>query len=239
MNRIGDSADFAAAFGVSRETLGRLETYVQLLQTWQKTINLIAPSTLPDVWHRHVADSAQVWTAWRQVPMPASGDGDAQDQSPHQAGLHWLDLGSGAGFPGLVVGILSLDVGLRGSGPPFSRLTLIESDQRKAAFLREVVRSTGLRDGMTVDIVAGRVESPANHLKVGQVDVVSARALAPLPKLLDWSLPYFGPATTGLFLKGREAAAEMAAVSTGLGVVCRAVASATEPGASIIVVRRR
>lgn len=124
--------DFARAFGVSRETLGRLETYEALLKQWQRTINLVAPSTLSDIWHRHFANSAQLL-----------------DLAPPRA-EHWLDLGSGAGFPGLVLAILLAE---RGHG----RVTLIESDTRKVAFLGEVAR----RVGVAVDIRGTRIEKSA------------------------------------------------------------------------------
>ena len=89
MKHIRGSSDFAAAFGVSRETIGKLEAYAGLLAKWQKAVNLVAPSTLPDIWHRHFADSAQLL-----------GHG------PTEPVGNWVDLGSGAGFPGLVLAIL-------------------------------------------------------------------------------------------------------------------------------------
>jgi 16S rRNA (guanine527-N7)-methyltransferase len=216
---IPSPAAFQAAFDVSRETVEALEIYADFLRRWQRTINLVAPKTLPDLWHRHFADSAQVLDVWRATRPVGVGP------------VHWLDLGSGAGFPGLVVGLVA-------KPGEIGRLTLIESDERKAAFLREVARATGLKDRLAVDIVVARIESPANHLKVQGVDVVSARALAPLPKLLDWSLPYFGPTTRGLFLKGRDAAAEIAAVPALAGVMFSMVPSRTEPEAAIVVVQR-
>jgi 16S rRNA (guanine527-N7)-methyltransferase len=177
---IATPEDFARAFGVSRETNEQLKTYEALLKRWQKTINLVASSTLPDVWHRHFADSAQ---------LLALAPPDAK---------RWLDLGSGAGFPGLVLAILLAE---RGG----AHMTLIESDTRKAAFLAEVVRRTGV----PVDIQGTRIEKSATQAKVGPVDVVTARALAPLPRLLDLSAPFFAGPTLGLFLKGREAEAEV------------------------------
>jgi 16S rRNA (guanine527-N7)-methyltransferase len=177
--RIDGPESFRAAFGVSRETLGRLETYADMLRRWQKTINLVAPKTLDDVWHRHFADSAQLW-----------------GYRPPAARI-WLDVGSGAGFPGLVLAILGA-----GSG---SRHILIESDNRKAAFLREVARETGT----PVDIMCMRLESPETRAKVPAVDCVTARALAPLPRLAELVAPYFAPGTLGFFLKGREIAAEI------------------------------
>jgi 16S rRNA (guanine527-N7)-methyltransferase len=243
-NRIADSAEFARVFGVSRETLARLETYARLLKTWQKTINLVAPSTLDDIWHRHFADSAQVLGVWDALSEPATRSplplgaahpgplptnmGRGSDAAP----LHWVDLGSGAGLPGLVVGILLAERGA-------NRLTLVDSDQRKAAFLREVVRETGLKSQITVEIVAERIESPANRSKPQPASVVSARALAPLPKLLTWAEPYFGPATVGVFLKGREAAAEVEAAADLPDWALSLQPSLTHAEARIVVARRR
>lgn len=221
-------AEFAASFGVSRETIARLETYAALLNQWQKTINLVAPKSLADVWHRHFADSAQIY---RLAPTGART---------------WLDLGSGAGFPGLVVAILAAEHGagdtsspdLR-SGPPGRMgrrdlaVTLLESDSRKAAFLREVARQTGV----TVDIVCARIESPATHDKVGRSDVVSARALAPLGRLLEWACPYFTNDSIGLFLKGREVEAEIAAAEESFAFRFRLEPSLTDPEGRVVVVR--
>jgi len=169
--------DFASRFGVSRETIDKLSTYESLLKQWQRTINLVGASTLGEIWNRHFADSAQ---------LLALASPDAK---------HWLDLGSGAGFPGLVVAIL---LAQRGG----ANMTLVESDQRKAAFLREVARQTGV----PVDILCERIEKAPTQSKV---DVITARALAPLPQLLELAAPYFSQDTVGLFPKGREAQAEV------------------------------
>lgn len=177
---------FARRFGVSRETVEKLVTYADMLKRWQKTINLVAPSTVGQVWHRHFADSAQAYFVSRAPPASALG-------------VHTnLDIGSGAGFPGLVIAILAAEQG-------GSRHTLVESDSRKAAFLREVARETGV----AVDILCKRIEIPETRAKVGEVNCVTARALAPLPRLLELAYPYFGPDTAGVFLKGREVRAEV------------------------------
>ena len=183
---------FRTAFAVSRETVARLETYAALLKRWQKTINLVAPSTLDDVWHRHFADSAQLFAFSIAAPATAS------PQPSPGAGTHILDLGSGAGFPGLVLAIMAAEKG-------GTRHTLIESDTRKAAFLREVARETGV----AVEIVADRIEVARTPASVGEVNCITARALAPLPRLLPLVAPYFGAETVGLFLKGRDIAAEL------------------------------
>jgi 16S rRNA (guanine527-N7)-methyltransferase len=209
INHIDGPAAFTKAFGVSRETIARLETYAALLKRWQKTINLVAPSTLDEIWHRHFADSAQLW------PLRPEG------------AKAWLDLGSGAGFPGIVLAILAAEaVG--------TRHTLVESDSRKAAFLREVARETGV----AVDILCTRIESPETHSKVSGVDCVTARALAPLPRLLALAEGCFSSSTTGLFLKGRGVQAECDAASAAWDFESEMVPSVTEAGSAIVVVRR-
>ena len=213
------AADFEDEFSVSRETVAKLSSYEESLRQWQRTINLVAPSTLPDTWERHFADSAQLFAL---APKGAR---------------RWLDLGSGAGFPGLVLAML-----LSGSpGSAEARVTLVESDQRKAAFLREVARKTGL----AVDIVCDRIEKPATQAKLvsretgqcGNWDVITARALAPLPRLLDLAAPYFSPDTVGLFLKGREAQAEIKAAEDRWAFEAELHPSQTDDDGRVVVVR--
>ena len=122
---------------------------------------------------------------------------------PCARGATWLDLGSGAGFPGLVVAILE-------SGKPNFRMHLVESNRKKCAFLAEVARATKA----PVDIHAMRIEELAESAETLRPDVVSARALAPLPRLLDLASPFFGEKTRGLFLKGRDAETEIAEART-------------------------
>lgn len=206
---IAGPEDFERYFSVSRETVERLEAYAGLLLKWQKTINLVSPSTLGDVWSRHFADSAQL------LPL-----------APPDA-TRWLDLGSGAGFPGMVLSILL-------SEREGVRMTLVESDSRKAAFLREVTRVTGA----PVDILCERIEKPATQAKVGEsINVVTARALAPLPKLLDLSAPYFSKDTVGLFLKGREAQAEVEAAHQIWDFEAALEPSVTDSSGRIVIVR--
>ncbi len=205
---IRNADDFARRFDVSRETIDKLSAYEALLRQWQKTINLVAPSTLDAVWSRHFADSAQ---------LLALAPADAKS---------WLDLGSGAGFPGLVLAVML-------AGRPGAKVTLVESDTRKAAFLAEV----GRRTGAPVDIRPERIEKAATQSKLGPVDVITARALAPLPRLLDLAAPAFSAHTTGLFLKGREAGTEVDAARerwTFDGVLQPSV---TDAGGRIVVIR--
>lgn len=163
---------FQSAFGVSRETLDRLSAYAALLAKWNPTINLVAKSTLDDVWGRHFADSAQLF------PLLPAGT------------RALVDLGSGAGFPGLVLAII---------GVP--EVHLVESDARKAAFLREAARVTGA----PATVHAVRIETaPAIA-----ADVVTARALADLGDLLPWALRFLKPGGVCVFPKGRSAGDEL------------------------------
>lgn len=183
---VTDAEGFAEAFGVSRETAEKFESYADLLKQWQKAVQLVAPSTLGLIWSRHFADSAQLMAF-----------------CPPNART-WLDLGSGGGFPGLVIALMASD---KAAPVPGLRVTLVESDSRKSAFLREVARQTR----SAVDILGTRIESPSTRDKVGTVEVVSARAVAPLTDLLGLAYPFWGPGTVGLFLKGREVEKEVEA----------------------------
>src|SRR5215475_7912719 len=227
MRRIMGPTDFAAAFRVSRETLARLATYEDLLRRWQKAVNLVAPSTLDGIWHRHFADSAQL------LPLAPSASA-------------WVDLGSGAGFPGLVVAILrAQDPGCRDPPsepvkvpPRLPRIALIESNARKCAFLREVVRATHITAALSVDILSTRIETATTQASLQPFDVVSARAVAPLDKLFALAAPLFASSTVGLFLKGRDAAAELKAAEKLWNFQSELVPSHTERDARIVVVRK-
>lgn len=177
-------AEFAAASGVSRETLERLKTYVELLEAWQKAINLVGPDGLADVWRRHVLDSAQLVNF---LPNPPPG-----------SALKIADLGSGAGFPGLILAIL-------GAGD----VHLIESDKRKCVFLAEAARKTGT----TAHIHAERIEKIGQKSPFGRVDVVTARGLAPISKLLNYAEPILRPGGVCLFLKGERVEEELTAAT--------------------------
>lgn len=164
--------DFQRETGVSRETLDRLCAYADLLVKWQARINLVGRSTVGDLWRRHMLDSAQLWPL---LPTPTRT---------------LVDLGSGAGFPGLVLAIM---------GVP--DVHLVESDVRKGAFLREVARVTGA----AVTVHSQRIEA----LEPFAADVVTARALAPVAQLLDYAAPFLGPHSQCLFLKGQNVASEL------------------------------
>jgi 16S rRNA (guanine527-N7)-methyltransferase len=178
--RIANAADFARAFCVSHETLERLELFERLLLQWQKAVNLVAPATLPGIWQRHFADSAQLLALAPQAKI-------------------WVDLGSGGGFPALVIAIML-------ANQKECCVHLIESNARKCAFLSEAARRTGA----AARVHDARIADLASSGAVPAADVVTARALAPLDALLGLALPFFGTASTGLFLKGREAGVEIA-----------------------------
>jgi 16S rRNA (guanine527-N7)-methyltransferase len=165
-------AAFREQIGVSRETLERLETYEQMLRRWQPVINLVSRQSLTDVWRRHFLDSAQLF-----------------DLIPRNA-RSLLDIGSGAGFPGLVLAILGV-----------KDVHLVESDQRKAAFLREVSRETFT----DVTIINARIES----ISPQAFDVVTSRACAALEVLLNYSKPHLGSKTVCLFPKGQSVEEEL------------------------------
>jgi len=186
-------------FDVSRETISALETYAVLLRKWQKAINLVSAATLDDVWNRHFLDSAQL------VPLLPESDG------------HITDLGSGAGFPGLVLAILT------------GRSTnLVESDGRKAAFLGEVARATGCAG--RVQIHAARVEA----LKPWVSPIVTARALADLTQLLDWASPFLSTASVCIFPKGAKAEDELTAALRVWKMTVERVRSVTDPTGLIL-----
>ena len=199
----------AEAYEISRENRERLITYEALLQRWNAVQDLVAPSTLADAWQRHFADSAQLLAL-----APAEVD-------------NWVDLGSGAGFPGLVVAILL-------PPRPNLRVHLIESNGRKCAFLRDVARATRA----PVEIHDQRIESVTNQATLRNVSVVSARALAPLDKLITLAEPFFGPKTVGLFLKGRDAAAEIDEARRKRAFDCEAHPSLTDAEGRVVEIIR-
>ena len=159
-----------SSLDVSRETISRLRIYVDILQRWQSKVNLIAPSTASQIWGRHVLDSGQM----RFVV-------------PEWETRSWIDLGSGAGFPGMVMAIMRPQ-----DAPP---LRLVESNRKKALFLRDVSRETSAN----VEILNCRIEDLTGET----ADIVSARACAGLPKLLSWAVPLLNPGGQCVFHKGQ------------------------------------
>ena len=181
-------------------TEAALRAYVAALSRWQGAINLVAPDTLLDAWVRHVLDSAQL------LPLAPPG------------ARHWADLGTGGGPPGLVIAILARGTGLR--------LTLVESDRRKAAFLRAQIAEHGLNATVLTD----RAETAA---PLG-ADVVSARALAPLDRLLPMVARHLAPGGVALLPKGRRWATEMAEARRAWSFDLTDHPSAIDPEARIL-----
>jgi 16S rRNA (guanine527-N7)-methyltransferase len=202
--------EFRTAASVSRETLERLERYAALLEKWNRAINLVARGSLTDLWRRHMLDSAQLWP----LLPPSRG-------RPRRI----LDLGSGAGFPGLVLAIL-------GTAEGGVAVHLVEADKKKAAFLREAARIAEA----PVTLHVQRIESLAPF----PVDAVTARACAPLPRLLDYAAPFLrlrqpgAPPAAGLFLKGRDVDRELTEAREKWKMEAKLLPSRTDPAAKIL-----
>ena len=204
----GDRLKALDLVSVSRETLGKLDLLVQELRKWQNIKNLVGPSAIEHIWTRHIADSAQLM------------------QLAPDAGV-WLDLGSGGGFPGLVLAIMRSERGLPATH-------LVESNSRKCAFLRHVVRLTGA----SAHIHEARVEALLINLDIIP-DVISARALAPLDQLLEWTNSLLRKGALGIFPKGQDVEVEIerAARSWSFEIECRP--SLTDQQARIVLVRMK
>jgi 16S rRNA (guanine527-N7)-methyltransferase len=206
LDLVEDRARALALVPVSRETADRLDRFVALLLRWQQRINLIAPSTERTLWTRHVADSLQLLALAPDARV-------------------WADLGSGAGFPGLVIGCALADVA-------DTRVHLVETNLKKVAFLREAVRTTGA----PVIVHAAKIEDFAAS-PPEPMDVVVARALAPLPKLLQLASPLLKSGAFGVFPKGQDVASELTEASKSWKVQTSLTQSRTDPMAQIVVVR--
>lgn len=191
--------------GVSRETLEQLEIYERELLRWQKVKNLVAPSTLDNLWQRHFADSAQLLRLRPKARV-------------------WADLGSGAGFPGLVIAILL-------KGQAGALVHLIESDHRKCAFLRELARTTS----SPAIVHNGRVETVLAELQ--NIEIVTARALAPLNSLISLAMPALEEGATGLFLKGQDVEEELTGDPIFSRVELKFIPSTTSANSQIVEVK--
>lgn len=203
---VESAQDFAKQFSVSRETLARLSSYQALLGKWQKSVNLVGPATLAQFWGRHAADSAQILAL-----------------APAHAKC-WLDLGSGAGFPGLVLAILLAE------RTPAARVHMVESDRKKANFLRTVVRECGL----TAEIHHQRIEAVPLDAGLPPIDVITARALAALPQLATLMSRFFNPSTVALVHKGRDWQEELTRCRQYWKMQTHIHASLTDPAARMI-----
>jgi 16S rRNA (guanine527-N7)-methyltransferase len=192
-------ADFREWTGVSRETLECLKQYAALLEKWQRAINLVSADTLPELWWRHMLDSAQLW------PL-----------LPPETNV-LLDLGSGAGFPGLALAIM---------GVP--KVHLVEADGRKATFLREAARIAVPRD-QAVIVHQRRLEV----LRPFKVDAITSRGLAPLSVLLRYAVDFLEPHTVCLFPKGARAEEELTEAGKEWRMRIERIPSVTDPAATI------
>ncbi|WP_120500015.1 16S rRNA (guanine(527)-N(7))-methyltransferase RsmG [Roseovarius sp. EL26] len=187
---------------VSRETQERLSIYLELLKKWNKKINLVSPATLKSAWQRHFVDSIQIC------------------QLSDKSGQKWVDMGSGAGFPGLVVSI----VGMEDDTP--HHVTLIESDMRKCMFLRTVIREVGA----PAEVINDRIE----RISSLEADIVSARALADLKILMGYADHHLKPDGMALFLKGNNWKTELKDAETRWTFDYNAHNSLTENGSVIM-----
>jgi 16S rRNA (guanine527-N7)-methyltransferase len=175
------ASDKAAALKltpISRETAARLDAYIDLLVQWQAKTNLVASSTLPNLWTRHISDSLQLLTLAPSAKI-------------------WVDLGSGGGFPGVVLACAMAEM-------PGAMVHLVERNAKKAAFLREALRITGAPGTVHLADIGDSVDSFA-----GRADCVTARAVAPLHQLIGFAEPLVGKGAKALFLKGQDVEAEL------------------------------
>lgn len=191
--------------GVSRETTERLEHLADLVRKWTPRINLVSKNSLDAIWQRHILDSAQVFAL---APKGVK---------------HWVDLGSGGGFPGLVVATLAKDLVQE------SAFTLIESDQRKAVFLRTAIRELDL----SAKVITTRIETTSPQ----SADVVSARALSDLATLLSYFQRHAGPLATGLFMKGRTWKKEVEDARHQWSFLVEPIRSTTETEAVVLKIK--
>ncbi len=201
-----DRARALALTPVSRETAARLDGFVAVLLAWQQRINLIAASTESKLWTRHVADSLQLLALAPQARI-------------------WVDLGSGGGFPGSVIACALADM-------PGARVHLVESNTKKAAFLREAIRATGA----PAIVHAMKIEDFVENIPE-TVEVVTARALAPLGELLALAYPLLKTGVLGLFPKGQDVANELTEAAKYWKIQASLALSRTDPKARIVVVR--
>lgn len=190
---------------VSRETFQALQDFEALVRRWTPAINLVSKNTVPQIWDRHIADSAQVFSL---CPPGASS---------------WVDLGSGGGFPALVIAILARE------RLPQLRVTLVESDLRKSTFLRQAAQTLGL----TVTVLTSRIET----LKPLEADVLSARALAALPSLVGYAAVHLKPEGIAIFPKGARHQDELAQARETWAFDVDSRPSLSDGEAAILVIR--
>jgi len=195
-----DRTAFHAEFDVSRETSERLDAIILTLDAWRKRSNLIGPREWPQIWSRHVADSYQILP---HIPETAK----------------CVDLGSGAGFPGLIVS----------AARPNGHVTMMESVGKKCAFLRAAITEAGLN----ASVFQGRIESAPRS----NAEIVTARAFAPMPKLLEYASPWMENGATGVFLKGERWKEELTDAQQSWNFAYEAIPSRTGGSGVILIVR--
>ncbi len=200
-----DRARALATVPVSRETIERLDRFVDIFIQWQRRMNLVAPSTEPILWTRHIADSLQL------LPLAPNA-------------RCWVDLGSGGGFPGLVIAC-----GL--AETPGAEVHLVESKTKKAGFLREAALATGV----PAIVHAERIEDFVKRAP-DKIDIVTARALAPLSELLALAYPLLKKGAVGVFPKGQDVEGELTEAAKCWNIRLRLVESQTDPRSRIVVV---
>jgi len=189
---------------VSRETFDQLSQFAELVERWTTKINLISKPSVPHIWERHINDSVQLY---RHAP----------------AAKHWVDLGSGGGFPAIVLAILSKQDGRD------TKFTMVESDQRKCVFLRTAVRELGLKG----EVLNKRIE----EIPRLEADILSARALSDLSKLLEYADLHLSNDGIALFPKGESWKAEDRDAKTLWHYTCEPIPSLTNPAAAILRIK--
>jgi 16S rRNA (guanine527-N7)-methyltransferase len=190
---------------VSRETIAKLEQYAALVVRWNPHINLVSKSTIPDIWNRHIVDSVQLF------------------QYAGSKLENWLDIGSGGGFPGVVMAVIAQEKA------PLTRFTFIESDQRKATFLRTAARELGL----LVNILAERVEDASPQ----SANIVTARALAPLTELFPYLQRHLAQDGRAILPKGKTFEDEIQAARLDWRFEIKSYPSMTDAQAKILIVK--
>jgi 16S rRNA (guanine527-N7)-methyltransferase len=203
---VADRARALALVPVSRETVARLDRFAALLVEWQSRFNLIAASTASQIWTRHIADSLQL------VGLAPKA-------------RKWADLGSGAGFPGVPIACALAE-------QADAEVHLIESNNKKAAFLREAIQATGA----PAVVHAERVVDFSKRFR-GELEVVTARALAPLPKLLSIAYPLLKTGAEGIFPKGQDVEAELTQAAKCWSIQASLVPSRTDPKSRVVLIR--
>jgi 16S rRNA (guanine527-N7)-methyltransferase len=189
---------------VSRETFDQLTQFAELVERWTTKINLISKPSVPHIWERHINDSVQLY---RHAP----------------AAKHWVDLGSGGGFPAIVLAILSKQDGRD------TKFTMVESDQRKCVFLRTAVRELGLNG----EVLNKRIE----EIPALEADILSARALSDLSKLLEYADLHLSSDGIALFPKGENWKAEDSDAKILWHYTCEPIPSLTNPAAAILRIK--